>query len=557
MARSDANDLKQYLGLILLCLVLYLPGLTTLPPVDRDEARFVQATRQMLESEDFVQIRFQNKPRHKKPIGIYWLQAAAVKMSGYSRTNQVWPYRLPSLLGALAAVLLTFGLGKSLFDRKTGLLAGILTAGSLLLVVEAHLATTDAALLATVVAAQGSLANLYVRTRRGEAVGWGMPILFWAAQGIGILIKGPITPMVSLITILTLIAVDRQVSIFRGLRLPLGIPLVAIIVCPWAIAITLATDGAFFSDALRSDLLPKLISGHESHGFLPGYYLLLVALTFWPGSLFLGPALRQAWKRRSWVEERFCLAWVIPVWLVFELIPTKLPHYILPIFPALSLITARLLLTGRKDAWDLSRWGLARFGFVLWILVSVILGAAVVAFPVYIDGRFDMLTIWPALATVLMLVLPAWYAFRNRLVEAAIAAVILAALILAPTLHVIMPNAEGLWLSRSVAKAVERYGESVSGLLPVVAAAGYHEPSLVFLCGTDTKLVNAVQAAVHLRQNPNGLALVSKRKDDLFQKTLSSSKGSAQVLETIKGFNYTKGKRLTLNLYGRPKKSKR
>ncbi|MEE8621332.1 MAG: hypothetical protein V3T37_04705, partial [Syntrophobacteria bacterium] len=62
MARPDGNDLKQYLGLILLCLVLYLPGLTTLPPVDRDEARFVQATRQMLESKDFVQIRFQNKP---------------------------------------------------------------------------------------------------------------------------------------------------------------------------------------------------------------------------------------------------------------------------------------------------------------------------------------------------------------------------------------------------------------------------------------------------------------------------------------------------------------
>jgi len=551
MARSDGNDLKQYLGLILLCLVLYLPGLTTLPPVDRDEARFVQATRQMLESKDFVLIRFQNKPRHKKPIGIYWLQAAAVKMTGSSRTNHVWPYRLPSLLGALAAVLLTFGLGKNLFDRKTGLLAAILTASSLLLVVEAHQATTDAALLATVVAAQGALANLYVRARRGEAFGWGMPILFWTAQGIGILIKGPITPLVSLVTILTLIAVDRQVSLLRGLRLHLGIPLVAVIVCPWAIAITLATDGAFFSDALRSDLLPKLISGHESHGFLPGYYLLLVALTFWPGSLFLGPALRRAWKRRSEMEERFCLAWVIPVWLVFELIPTKLPHYILPIFPALSLITARLLITGTKDAWDLSRWGLARFGFVLWVLVSVILGAAIVAFPVYIDGRFDMLTIWPALATVLMLVLPAWYAFRNRLVEAAIAAVILAALILAPTLHVIMPNAEGLWLSRSVARAVERYGESVNGSPPVVAAAGYHEPSLVFLCGTDTKLVNAAQAALHLRQNPSGLALIRERKDDLFHKTISRSKGSVQLLETIKGFNYTKGKRLTLNLYGR------
>jgi 4-amino-4-deoxy-L-arabinose transferase-like glycosyltransferase len=404
------------------------------------------------------------------------------------------------------------------------------------------------------VAAQGSLANLYVKSRRGETVGWRMPILFWTAQGIGILIKGPITPLVGLVTILTLIVVDRQVSILRCLRLHLGIPLVAVIVCPWAIAITLATDGAFFSDALRSDLLPKLISGHESHGFLPGYYLLLVVLTFWPGSLFLGPALRQAWKRRFEMEERFCLAWVIPVWLLFELIPTKLPHYILPIVPALSLLTARLLLTETRDAWDLSRWGLARFGFVLWVLVSVILGAAVVAFPVYIDGRFAMLTIWPVLATFLMLVLPAWYAFRNRLVEAAIAAVILAALILAPTLHVILPSADGLWLSRSVARAVELYGESVNGLPPVVAAAGYHEPSLVFLCGTDTKLVKAPQAVLHLRQNPNGLALVREKKDDLFHKTLSSSKESVRLLETIKGFHYTKGKRLTLNLYGRSNK---
>lgn len=550
MARSDGNDLIYYLGLILLCLVLYLPGLTTLPPIDRDEARFVQATRQMLESKDFVQIRFQNKPRHKKPIGIYWLQAAAVTLTGAARTNQVWPYRLPSLLGALAAVLLTFAFGKSLFDRRTALLAAILTASSLLLVVEAHLATTDAALLVTIVAAQGALGNLYLRTRHDESPGWWMPILFWTAQGIGILIKGPITPMVSLITILTLIAVDRQAALLRSLRLPLGILLVAIIVCPWAIAVTLATDGAFFSDALRSDLLPKLISGHESHGFFPGYYLLLIALTFWPGSLFLGPALGQAWKHRSGMEERFCLAWIIPVWLVFELIPTKLPHYILPIFPALSLITARLIVSGRKDAWSLSRWGLARFNFILWALISIALGAAIVAFPVYIDGRFDMLTIWPAAATVLMIFLTSWQAFRGRLIEAASAAVILAALILAPTLHAIMPEVEGLWLSRSVARAVQRHGESVDSSPPVVAAAGYHEPSLVFLCGTDTKLVNAVQAALHLREKPNGLALISARKDDLFHKTLSNSKGSVKLLETIKGFNYTKGKRLTLNLYG-------
>jgi 4-amino-4-deoxy-L-arabinose transferase-like glycosyltransferase len=548
MARTDYNGLKQYVGLILLCVVLYIPGLTTLPPVDRDEARFAQATRQMLESRDFIRIRFQEKPRHKKPIGIHWLQSLSVELTG--SPNRIWPYRIPSVLGALLAAILTFVFGKNLFDRQTGLFGAIVTASSLLLVVEAHQATTDAALLAAVVAAQGSLGTLYVRNRHGETVGLGIAITFWTAQGIGILLKGPIVPLVSLLTIVTLLAVDRSASHLRGLRVKLGIPLVVLIVSPWAIAITMATDGSFFGDAIRSDLLPKLISGHESHGFPPGYYLLVVALTFWPGSLFLWPALRKAIKLRSRIGERFCLAWIIPTWLTFELIPTKLPHYILPLFPPLSLVTARLILATTTENWNLSRWSLARVGYVLWVLVSVALAGAVVALPVYLHGRFELITVWPACAAVLLLILPSWNVFRGRLVEAAIGAILLEALILAPTLHVIMPNASELWLSRSVAQAVERYRGSAGDPAPVIAAAGYHEPSLVFLCGTETKLVGAREAALHLRQNSEGLAVVREKLDAAFHKALRGPIGSVKLLEKIEGINYTKGKRITLNLYG-------
>lgn len=548
MVQKEYKGLKQYFGLMLLCVVLYIPGLTTLPPVDRDEARFAQATRQMLENRDFIRIRFQDKPRHKKPIGIYWLQAVTVAVTG--SPNQIWPYRVPSVLGALVAVILTFVFGKNLFDRQTGLFGAIVTASSLLLVVEAHQATTDAALLATVVAAQGSLGTLYVRNRHGESVGLGLPIIFWSAQGIGILLKGPILPLVSLLTILTLIAVDKRASYLRGLRVKLGIPLVVLIVCPWAIAVTMATGGSFFADAIRSDLLPKLISGHESHGFPPGYYLLVVALTFWPGSLFLWPALRQAIKRRSRIGERFCLAWIIPVWLTFEFIPTKLPHYILPLFPPLSLVTARLILETTTENWNLSRWSLERVGFVLWLLVTVALAGAIVALPVYLNGRFEPVTLWPAGAAVLLLILPAWKVFHGRLLEAAISAILLEALILAPTLHVIMPNANGLWLSRSVATAIEQYKGSASDPAPIIAAAGYHEPSLVFLCGTKTKLVGAGEAALHLRRNPKGLALVGEKLDGAFHKALPSHNGSVELLERIEGINYTKGKRMTLNLYG-------
>ena len=104
--------------LILLCMLLYLPGMTSLPPVDRDEARFAQASRQMLEDNDFVNIRFQDDPRHKKPAGIYWLQAGCARIFGALGTDRIWPYRIPSVLGAILAVMATFLMGRRLFDEN-------------------------------------------------------------------------------------------------------------------------------------------------------------------------------------------------------------------------------------------------------------------------------------------------------------------------------------------------------------------------------------------------------------------------------------------------------
>src|SRR5712692_3559414 len=94
---------RPYALLVALCLALYLPGISTIPPLDRDEARFAQATRQMLETSDFLRIRFQDSARNKKPAGIHWLQAASVSTFSTPESAEIWPYRLPSLLGALGA----------------------------------------------------------------------------------------------------------------------------------------------------------------------------------------------------------------------------------------------------------------------------------------------------------------------------------------------------------------------------------------------------------------------------------------------------------------------
>src|SRR5579884_4029078 len=137
--------------LVAFALVAFLPGFFQIPPIDRDEARFAQATKQMLESGQYVDIRFQDEVRYKKPVGIYWLQAGAVKavqaLGVASARTTIWLYRLPSLLGAIGAVLLTYWTALAFVTRRSSLLAAGMMAASIIVGVEARFATTDAMLL--------------------------------------------------------------------------------------------------------------------------------------------------------------------------------------------------------------------------------------------------------------------------------------------------------------------------------------------------------------------------------------------------------------------------
>src|SRR5690348_13559425 len=99
---------KPLAVLLLICVLVWLPGFFTLPPLDRDESRFAQASKQMLETGDFIDISLGGVPRYEKPVGIYWLQAVSTAAFGSGTRNHIWTYRIPSLLGALAAVAATF-----------------------------------------------------------------------------------------------------------------------------------------------------------------------------------------------------------------------------------------------------------------------------------------------------------------------------------------------------------------------------------------------------------------------------------------------------------------
>src|ERR1700676_3594197 len=251
--------------LVLVALLNFLPGFFDIPPIDRDEARFAQATKQMIENRDYVDIRFQDEVRYKKPVGIYWLQAGAVTSAralGMSQAlTTIWLYRVPSLVGAIGAVLLTYWTALAFVSRRAAFLAGLMMASSILLGVEARFATTDAMLLATVVAAMGVLARFYLPEQRAQLdtrSTWVLPAIFWTALAVGVLLKGPLILMVVGLAALALVVIDRRADWLKGLKPLIGLLWFAALVLPWFVAIIGRADDAFIAQSVGHALIPKL-----------------------------------------------------------------------------------------------------------------------------------------------------------------------------------------------------------------------------------------------------------------------------------------------------------
>src|SRR5436305_1324115 len=216
---ATASHFRAILFLTLCGMIFFLPGFFNIPAIDRDEARFAQATKQMVETGDFVDIRFQDDVRYKKPVGVYWLQAAVVETAsklGLPRAQlRVWLYRIPSLIGAIGAVLLTYWTALAFVTRQGAVLAALMMCSSVLLGVEARLAKTDAMLLLAVVAAMGALAKVYLSWQRGEDPEhppWSWPAIFWTALAGGILLKGPLILMFVGLTIGALAILYRSAA---------------------------------------------------------------------------------------------------------------------------------------------------------------------------------------------------------------------------------------------------------------------------------------------------------------------------------------------------------
>jgi 4-amino-4-deoxy-L-arabinose transferase-like glycosyltransferase len=533
-----------YAVLLLLCLLAWLPGFFTLPPMDRDESRFAQASKQMIETGDPVDIRYSTGFRYNKPVGIYWLQSAATKIAGSPPYNRIWTYRLPSLLGGLIAIFFVYWCGLAFASPPTALLGAALMAVALLLNVETRIATTDAVLLATIVAAESVLIRFYLAARATRAPpGLWLALAGWVAIGIGILIKGPVIAAVLALTIVPLSFWDRDWKWLRATRPLAGIALVLLIVLPWMIAIAVASHGAFYQQSLGHDFAAKVMGGQETHGAPPGYYLALVSVTLWPATLFLLPGVRFAVLNRTLPAIRFLIVWAGANWIVFEAIPTKLPHYILPIYPALALLGALWAMGSSDD----TKWG-RRFRYLaaLQFLVALV---AFVAAPIILpqkfgDGGTVLLVVGPCVGAATGLAAIVFFLRRANIAAAAFA--MASAIVLFATLaEGTAPHLEQIWMSP---RADDLIAQAKRPGDPPVTLAGYVEPSLVFLLGTDTRIDNG-ETAAEAAASRGGLVLVEDHERANFLRHLAQLKGDPRQVGELSGLDYSRGKQEHLTLY--------
>jgi len=531
----------------LLTLLTFLPGQRSIPPLDRDESRYAQATRQMVESGDYIRIRFMDTARNLQPAGIYWLQSASVKLLGDPQVREIWPHRVPGFLAAIAGVFLTWWIAALLFGPRVGRLAGLFMATALVLTLEARFAKIDAVLCATTLLAQAALAKLYLTRDREQPPGWIWPALFWAALGCGLMLKGPIILLVSGGTVLGLAVMERRGAWLKRLQPLWGIPLMLAITAPWFVAIGQATHGQFFNDALGHNAIGKVTGAQESHGGLPGYHLLASNLMFWPGILFAWLAVPFAWAERRSDPVRFCIAWIVPAWIAFELFGTKLPHYTLPLLPAVAALAAAAIEVLPRKPFFGRPWIFAAAALP-WVVFGLVITVGVTGLAAFLRGHVAVLPAILALVAFAGMVAVLVLCVQGKARAAALTAVVAAALAYVNDYGLVIPDMREAFLSPRILAAARAATPNCPR--PNLVTLKYREPSLVFASGGHIRFAHDPQeAAAMLAADPAcGVVAVEHKKEALFVQSAAALGFVARPVARVAGFNYSEG-RENLGLY--------
>jgi 4-amino-4-deoxy-L-arabinose transferase-like glycosyltransferase len=341
----------QYAILFFGCVLFHVIGTWSIPLIDRDEPRFAEASREMIERGDYIVPHFNNQLRLDKPPLAYWAQVASYRIFG----ENDFAARFPSAIAAAFVALSILVWGRRIGGDGVGWWAAIIFTLSLQTFIHAKAAVADMWLVLFVTTAhwagyellfgKRSTSNVQRPTLNSETLGWWL--CFYVALALGFLAKGPIA-FTPLLTIAAVRYFARDVDLAKRFKFVRGILVMLAIVALWGVPALIQTHGEFFRIGIGHHVVGRSFGAMEGHGanslgvyllLLPFYFVTIFA-SFFPWSIKLPSLAKKLWRERDNIDI-YLLCGIGVVFIIFSLIKTKLPHYTLPAFPLLALLAAR------------------------------------------------------------------------------------------------------------------------------------------------------------------------------------------------------------------------
>lgn len=373
----ERSWLKDILFLTLSLIVLFGSFLGVRPLSVPDEARYSEIPREMIELGDYLTPHLNYIKYFEKPPLLYWLQAGAIKSFGYSE----WALRLPTAILALLGCLMIYAAGRTLYDRRTGLLSSIILATSLLYFAMAHLITLD---MTVTVFVTGCLLAFIIGIKQKQPQQRRLMLwLCYSCAALGVLAKGLIGIVLPGIVVFTWLLIYHEWRLLKQVHLISGCIIFLLIAAPWFILVQQANPEFFhffFIEQHFSRYLTLSAGRYKPVWFFGG--ILLIGLFPWTVFLFqsLYRHLPKRWQERHTLStEGFLILWAVLIFIFFSISKSKLIPYILPVFPPLALLIGHYL----ASQWDNPVTKGTKTGFWLLPFFAVGIAATLIALPYY------------------------------------------------------------------------------------------------------------------------------------------------------------------------------
>jgi 4-amino-4-deoxy-L-arabinose transferase-like glycosyltransferase len=361
---------KELIILILLSGILFFFKLGSFSLYDAAETTYGEFIKQIRLTGDWITMHYNGEIIFDKPPLYFWLATLATFVFGFNE----FAIRFWAALSGVLTVVVTFYLGRSFYNQKVGFLSGIIAMTAFQFMIQSRIAELDIVL--TLLLTSAFLFFWYGYQTKKRYFYW----FFYAAMALATLIKGLVGIALPITAIFLFLLIRKELDRIKEMQILPGIIIILLIGAPWYIAEWYLHGQEFVEFALGFLFLSRfgrVVSGHPGPWY---YYFFALLLGFAPWSHFLPYSLWRTWKNRIGSFELLSLCYIIPVILVFSIAKTKLPSYILPLYPFLAIMVGKLWddFLGNKEQRMRKGMSMANI-FLAVVAVLIIIGFAAAA----------------------------------------------------------------------------------------------------------------------------------------------------------------------------------